>query len=206
MRISIDNGPLDTFRLAAEVEDYDALPPVHEFFMDYWPKSLDPNRVALAGYLLFRPWLSGTLTAPEPVSPVLAQGLAEAETPAWLALQPLQLRAGPIPHGRRLARVLLADQATHDSLAIRGDDAFHLTVLRSDQATGAFRTNSAAAFASNAFVLADEPGRQADVAAAISCLVAQDLDIGDITLPEPLPPADRQRLSRLLDTVGLVLR
>src|SRR5690554_6402362 len=160
MRISVDNGPLDTFRLSAEVEDYDAQPPVHGVLMDYWPKSMVPNRLALAAYLLFRPWLSGTLTVPQAVSAVLAHSLAEAESPVWLALQPLQLRAGPIPHGRRRAIVSLADQTTDETLVIRGDDAFHLTVLRYDQATGTLRINSAAVIASNAFVLADGPARQ----------------------------------------------
>ena len=207
MRVTATTGPLDAFCLAADVQEYDAFPPIATFTMDYSPKRVDNDRLAVAGYLLFRPWISGVLTLDASVTPALAQTIADLERPQWLNVQPVELHPRHVPHGHIRARAVAVDQATAATIPLRSeDDALELSILRSDQANGAFRTNSAVAIATNAFVFADTPERVLEVTAAVSCLVAEDLGIGDLSIPLATDEPAREGLRRLLGAVGLVLR
>lgn len=207
MRVVTSTGPLDTYCLSAEVQEYDAHPPIATFSMDYSPKRVDNDRLALAGYLLFRPWISGVLMLDATVTPALVQTIADVERPRWLNVQPVELYPRHVPHGHIHARATTLDQATASVMPFASvDGALELSILRSDQANGAIRTNGSVAIASNAFVFADDGDRQLEVSAAVTCLVAEDLGIGDLTIPSSGSEQTRGNVGRLLGAVGLVLR
>lgn len=197
MLISVEEGVLDEYLVVATPQEYDGSPGVNTFRMDYAPRSVHPDRLALAAYLLFRPWASGPLQLPSPVSPALAEAIAALHAVCSVQPGPVDLTPRTGPPGRRPLR--LAWRTDHSSEPPPGGMTVNL--LRSDEASGALRTAQSVWLPSNAFMLAETEARELDVALAIGCVLAGDLDVRELHLPVAVP----EPLSRLLHRAGLSL-
>lgn len=196
-------GPLDQYEITVVPGEYDGHPPIAVFRLDYVPRRLSADRLALAVFLLFRPWISGELAVSEPMAPQLAEAIRDYSGFATVLVRPVEFQAMPIITGRRSARALVVDLEEQQEPGDGPDDSsILLTLLRADQAAGSLRTAQSATLVSNGFMLGDGPEREAEIAAAICCLVAEDLDLGELYLPRTARDAE---LARLVRNVGIVL-
>lgn len=195
---------LDQFEILVNPGAYDAHPPIPVFRMDYAPRVLSVDRLTVAVYLLFRPWISGELLVSKPMTPQLAEAIRQYSGFVDVAVRPIELRALPIISGRNSARAVVVDllQSSAQFLGTDGS-TIDLTLLRADQASGSLRTAQSATLVSNGFMLADGSEREAEVAAAVCCLVGEDFDLGEVEIP---PTSRIEDLSRLVRNVGIVLR
>lgn len=100
---------LDQFEILVNPGAYDAHPPIPVFRMDYAPRVLSVDRLTVAVYLLFRPWISGELLVSKPMTPQLAEAIRQYSGFVDVAVRPIELRALPIISGRNSARAVVVD-------------------------------------------------------------------------------------------------
>lgn len=169
MKIAQKSGELGWYGIGADVEDYDGTPPLATVWFDVRPRAVHPDRLALAGYLLFRPWLSGRIHTPYKHSPALAEAMARDAYPMWLQSEPVELYAKAQPIGAHPVRVSLNAQYPYDAVA-------SLEVLRSDMGGGSNFFANHFSVGSNAWLLGEgSPHDRVRVAAACGVLYSEDL-------------------------------
>ncbi|MEO7587772.1 MAG: hypothetical protein ABIS84_07050 [Arachnia sp.] len=202
MKVTTSVSILNEFCLTATPDDYDGAPPLPTFTMDHWPTPIHDDRLALASFLLFRPWISGVLAIDGTVSPALSQMVRSVHTPVWVHLEPVELRPKALASGSRSLTISMVGAASAPiPVATSRTGDVSVSVLRSDQATGAIRTATGLDVASNAFMFADTPARRDEVLAAVACLLGQELGVGEVSLPGAATP-----LARLMRAVGMAVQ
>ena len=69
MKISWQDSGYGQTGFHAEVEEYDAVPPVSALLLDHHPVNVNAEREAVAAYLAFGCWVSGDLKLPRHLGP-----------------------------------------------------------------------------------------------------------------------------------------
>ncbi len=207
MKIVVVTEPTGPWGLQAVVEDYDSIPTLEKVVFDRQPRTLSPDRVALASYLLFGHLASGRLQTPQWHSPALAQAIAQDARPAWLQTEPVMFYAKPLPTGRLTVRVEVEGVAGFDP-ATCPKGAHELRFMRSDRSSGARATFSSLELSSNAWLLSVNASPEGRLRVALACAVlfAEDVEADSILIGHGLAPqAAVIRARRLLDAVRLGL-
>ncbi len=123
--------------------------------LDRQPRTLSPDRVALAAYLAFDRYCSGRFEAPQWVSPALAEAISVDAAPTWIHAVPVELYAKGLPVGVRRMHLRLEGVPGYDVDA--DDPADTLRVMRSDHSRGARMTFAGLEVSSNAWLHATTP-------------------------------------------------
>lgn len=201
MRVEKHTSPTGQWGLQAFAEDYDGTPPLPIVQFDRQPRTLSPDRVALASYLFFGPWMSGRYTSPQWHSPALSQAISRDAHPAWLQTEPVELYAKALPKGRRSFSVSLQGaDLTHDPLE-RDSQAPSLRFMRSDLSSGARVWGPSLELSTNAWLLASGQSvvRQLRVVLGCAVLFAEDVDADEVVIGHSGPSPE---VAGLFDLVG----
>lgn len=205
MRMSTNVTPLGGFVVGAEPQDYDGRPPFGGARFDHAPKNLHPDRLAMAAYLFFRPWMAGSVEPPQRVSPAVACATIDDARPVWLEWEKVVMYATNVPHGRFAVALNVPgwDHGIPARLALDAELTFSLP--RSDQVAGSSRTARSFTTPTNVWLLADSPARAIEVALGSVLIFGEDLNVDRVIIPQTLPPTQSDRLSSLLSVVGIGL-
>jgi hypothetical protein len=192
--------------LHAEAEEYDGHPRPAALTVDYSPRFASPIRLAAAATLAFRPFLAGSITFPEKISPELATRVSTLLEPTTTYPGPLELHPKAMPLGSGKFHV------ETDSMVELGVSAARDSRLRlasSGQAFGHHVTADVTTVPTNASLLEPLDGDELDrslpyLAAAV--LIAEDFGIGTLTLPDRMRGLPRAgATTELLKAAGLSL-
>ena len=207
MKVEKNTSPTGQWGLRAVPEDYDGIPLIPLVQFDRQPRVLSPDRVALAGYLLFGPWMSGRYNSPQWHSPAVSQAMAGDCGPAWLQTEPVELYAKPLPKGRHRVRVHMEGTAFEEKPCGRSESGRALRFMRSDRSAGARLSFSALELSTNAWMLAvgQAPDRQLRVLVGCAVLFAEDMDIDEILICNALQPDEISSLGNLVGAARLGL-
>lgn len=193
--------------LQAQPEEYDATPSLDRVLFDRRPRTLSPDRVALASYLLFGHLASGRFQTPGWHTPGLAQAMAVDSLPVWVQTQPVELYAKAYPIGRRALRVRVEGVAGLDPPE-PSDGNHQLRLMRADRSSGARTTFTSLEVSSNAWLSTVGHGaeRRLRVAVAAGVVFAEDLEADRLVIGRGAAPEDAvARTRNLLDAVRLGL-
>lgn len=184
----------------AELQEYDAVPPVGSLLIDHAPSSMNLEREAMAGYLAFGHWTSGDLQLPHRLGPNTAAAIERDMQHVSVRPSPIEYYPKPLETGHRRVRVAFTPANISGELPT-------LTVLPASEWTGSMRSLQSVVVASNAFALdsAASNGIEAIRARlAVAVLFAGDLsaDILNIYAPR-LDPGEERRIRELLLAVRL---
>lgn len=187
-----------------QLGEYDATPPVDALLLDRAPRTLNPERQAIAAYLAFSPWVSGDFTLPQRLGPNTAAAIERDLEHVQVRPAPVEYYPKPLEVGIREVSVVV-DQMGH-----RGSGAF-INVLRASEWAGSIRGLQSIAVASNAFAL--DAASSTDLESvrarlAVAVLFAGDLSADSLALPDrpDLPASEREALRSLLLAARLGLR
>lgn len=93
------------FGFHAEPEFYDADPPFRNLYVDRDMLLVSNDVLALAGFLAFGNYCSGSVSLPRKVSPELARSMQEFVDPLWLQVSPIEFEPMKAPDGEGFAFV-----------------------------------------------------------------------------------------------------
>lgn len=179
----------------ADLTTYDAEPPTRELLIDELPEQINPEREAVALYLIFGPWSGGEFVTPRLMGPNTAAAIARDAAFDFFP-GPIEYYPKPLIAGTRTVTV-------STSLAETQPDTF--ISLPASQFNGSLRSPSTIAVANNSdmFQLDEHDVRPL---VGIAMLFAESLSADVLNLPglstnHPL----FYRLVRLLDAVRLGL-
>ncbi|MEO6511636.1 MAG: hypothetical protein ABIO16_11640 [Nocardioides sp.] len=207
MKVVVVTEPTGPWGLQAVVEHYDSTPTLERVVFDRQPRTLSPDRVALASYLLFGHLASGRLQMPQWHTPALAQAIAQDARPAWLQTEPVEFYAKPLPTGRLTVGVEVEGIAGFEP-ATCPTGAYELRFMRSDRSSGARATFASLELSSNAWLLSVNASQEGRLRVALACAVlfAEDVEADRILIGHGLATkAVLARARRLLDAVRLGL-
>lgn len=203
MRISWKSTLFGQFGFHAELQEYDATPPIGSLLMDKAPASMNLEREALAGYLAFGPWVSGDLHLPHKLGPNTAAAIENDMSLVTVRPSPIEYYPKPLEIGLR-------------EVAVGFDPTFisaipSIAVLQASEWSGSIRGLQSVAVASNAFALdsmASESFAGIRARLAVAVLFAGDVsaDVLVVHSPSSLPEPEKDRLTRLLLAVRLGVR
>ena len=191
--------------LHALPEDYDGQPRPGVLTVDHAPRFASPIRLAAAATLAFRPFLAGSITFPEKISPELATRVSALLEPATTFPGPLEFHPKAMPLGNATLHV------ESNAVAMPGPEGrtSRLVLTSSGQAFGHHVTAEVTTVPTNACLLEPSSGDELDrslpyLAAAV--LVAEDFGVGTLTLPGHLRDLPRAGATTdLLSAAGLSL-
>lgn len=208
MKVEKHTSATGQWGLQASAEDYDGTPPLPIVQFDRQPRTLSPDRVALASYLFFGPWMSGRYTSPQWHSPAMSQAISRDAQPAWLQTEPVELYAKALPKGRRTFAV-----------SLEGADGIHPSVdqcvgvpslrfMRSDFSSGSRVIGSSLELSTNAWLLASgqSTARQLRIALGCAVLFAEDVDADEVVIGHVGTPLETAGLFDLVGASRLGLR
>lgn len=184
----------------AELQEYDAVPPVESLLLDHAPVTMNPEREAVAAYLAFGHWSSGDLQLPHRLGPNTAAAIERDMRHVAVRPSPIEYYPKPLELGIRDVRV------GFDASYVR-DDIAAIAVLPGSGWTGSVRTLHSIAVASNAFALdvaasQGYPAIRAKLAVAV--LFAADMSADSLSIADnELPESEKARLRELLLSVRL---
>lgn len=177
----------------AELSEYDSVPPSLKLLVDELPEGIDPNREAVALYLVFRNWCGGEFTVPRWMSPHTGEVIAADASPVRLSPAPFEFYPKGLPIGTRIVEC-------HDSMSGLKEDT--IAVLPAHSWSGAIRGYNSVAVSSNAFVFRQDDQDIAPLI-GIAVLFADNLNADTIRVRGDIG-ADREReIASLLSSVRL---
>lgn len=199
MILSWETSTTGGVSLVAQVQEYDAYPPVSALKLDAPPMNRHPDREALAGYLAFGQWVSGDLVMPASPSPLLAEAIEQDSLPVRVRPREVDYVPRALPRGRR--RVLVTDEIP------TCESSDHcLAIVPSSLARGVFTTGQHLIIPSNAFALGADPTVRRRSLLAVAVLFAADIDADILSLTEgEQSHEESSRLGDLLQCVNLQL-
>lgn len=198
--------------LAAAPEDYDGYPKHATFVTDMVPRSVSPDRLAVAFILAFRPYISGAVRFPYSVHPETAEAIRNYLTPTAVFFSEINFEPENIPHGSG-AFVLNPEGDYAVDRTWSGFENLRITELRLEHMNASFshyfRDDLLIVPTNAASIVSEEPDPELRLLPylASAVLLSEDFDIGIIRLPVSKPT---QRpltgASALLRSAGLVLQ
>lgn len=201
MRIIAETQHSGRFSLLAEVEDYDGVTPVNRLLIDYVPSALNPERVALAGYLAFGSWVSGGVDFPEAICPELASAIEDDAAPARVRPKEVNYTPKRLADGGYRAQILLRPTV------LEPEELRSIRILPRGKYAGSLRKEGHFQVASNAYLLAGSLPEKVEhrPMLAVAVLSAEDLDISEFHLEGEIIEDEAERLRSLLGAAGLGL-
>lgn len=193
-----------------ETSRFDGAPQIESFWLDKKPLSLNQDRLAIAVVLIFAKWSMGSLILPKQVGALTARELMRHREPHWIIPEPIDYGPKPIPSGPGTLYLMQKgkryEPITSEQYALPID--YTLTVLDSDEFSGALSSMREFCVASNAFAFQalDLPSRILPLL-AVGVLFAEDLRCSTICIDRS-QIGDYQSiesLRRVLETTGLQL-
>ncbi len=183
-------------------------PVLDRLLLDVAPMTVSNDRVAVAGVLAFRPWVSGELELPAGVSrPVVEAVQAYCGTPAVTSWPVSVNEVSHYTQGRVLT--VAADGASRASPPWPGKGESLLHLRRSDRFAGSLLAFDEIVLGTNAFVLGTVGEQGPGLAATtLSTAVLFTEDFGASTIElrgEELTVPDAALVDRLLSSVELTL-
>lgn len=178
----------------AVLSEYDSIPPSNKIIVDELPEKVDPNREAIALYLIFGKWVGSDFTVPQWMSPHTGETIARAASPITVSPSPFEYYPKGLPIGNR--ELFCTDSSEFEN------EQGTVAVLPAHSWSGALRGFDSIAVSSNAFVFQED---QKDVAplVGIALLFAEDLNADSICIRTKLPEAEESRIAALLSSVRL---
>lgn len=188
----------------AELQEYDAVPPVESLLLDHSPASVNLEREAMAAYLAFGHWTSGDLQLPHRLGPNTAAAIERDMSQVPVRPSPIEYYPKPLELGLRNVHVgFEADYVRNDVSTI--------AVLPASDWSGALRGLSSLAIASNAFVFdiaaSTESSSHIRSRLAVAVLFSGDLSADTLVVNgDGVDETERKKLTALLLAVRLGLR
>lgn len=174
MKISFStNKVTNESSLIATPGELDGFPAIPQLYMGRYIEKLSADRLAVAGVLAFRRYISGQIVFDEKISSLTAEAISKVLLPRWSHCSPLHPANLPIPRGSRTVKLsgLPIVEQGHPTLAIVGSEGF----------SGSTISEQLSIIPSNAWCLdrMDQHRSIDRVCARISTaiLLAEDLDI-----------------------------
>lgn len=181
------------FTMKAVLGPFDGIPPVQELVLGGRPLRCHPDRLGLAAYLAFGPYVSGEFMLPSAVGPEVASAVEDD-------CRPIRVRPGPVEYEPRIMvrgqRSVLVRHSRTSS-----PDSNQIQIVPGVSANGCFRWDDSIAVSSNAFIF--NLGPRAVLAVAV--LFAEDLNASELRLEagHSLDAKEEALLRQLLLSVGL---
>lgn len=188
--------------LRAVAEEYDAFPTPDVLITGAMPTRRHPEREAVAAYLAFGGWTSGSFAGPSPMSPLTADSIERDAAPVRMRCRDVVYAPTGLPRGRRTLDLSFG-------LPPAGLDEPTLAVVPGTQGRGALQIGknlivSSNAFAIDAVLAAGTRGIRARL--AVGVLFAEDMDAAAFRVDEGLLGGQElTALRQLLRTVNLEL-
>lgn len=195
--------------LALEAPLTSALP-LDRLLLDAHPAVLSYDRVAVAGALVFGPWLSGAVELPGAVSPHVAEALDTYCATGRVRTWPATVNADShFTTGRRLLAVADARRPQVPAAPQTNAEAL-LHLRRSDRGSGSLIGLDQVVVAGNAYLLASTGEQRAPlpvVTLAVATLFAEDLGAAAVALAgdHSTTPDELAGVEALLASVDLAL-
>ncbi|WP_421084332.1 hypothetical protein [Rothia nasimurium] len=176
MKIRTETNTFSPFSLIAERGEYDALPPLDTLHIDFAPTKVNADRLAIASYLVFGSYASGTIEMPKKFCPATAEAMEQDARPVQLRPSPIEYYPQPLAIGQRTAKVYfgLPGESPEGQFGI----------LPSDSYSGIITGPNKLLLASNAFVFDALTNSGQDIRArlAVAVLFAEDFSIDTFIL------------------------
>ena len=178
----------------AVLSEYDSSPPSNKIIIDELPEKIDPNREAIALYLIFGQWVGSDFAVPQWMSPHTGETIARAASPITVNPTPFEYYPKGLPIGNR-------DLFCTDSVEFTNEKPT-VSVLPAHSWSGALRSFDSLMISSNAFAF--QEGTE-DVAplVGIAVLFAEDLNADCICVRTSLTETEESRIAELLSSVRL---
>lgn len=186
----------------AELQEYDAVPPVGSLLLDHAPSSVNLEREAMAGYLAFGHWTSGDLQLPHRLGPNTAAAIERDMKHVSVRPSPIEYYPKPLEVGHRAVQVGFTPSNISQQTS-------SITVLPASEWTGSMRSLQSIVIASNAFALDSAASGSFEAIRArlaVATLFAGDLSADVLHVHHPdLDATEQNRLRELLLSVRLGL-
>lgn len=203
MIVTWDEATDQGHALRAAPEVYDAFPPVDALVLDGLPRLRDPDRVALASYLAFGAWSSGSFVVPQDLSPTAAEAIE-------VDARPLPIRPGPLEYAARALPRTVGTVDVRFTLSPQPAEHPVLAVVPNTLAHGVFRAEATTIVPSNAFVLDSARASTAPcfrARLAVAVLFAEDVGASVLRITDAASDAaELARLQALTRSVNLDVR
>ncbi|MEE1620761.1 hypothetical protein ACQ7DA_07620 [Zafaria sp. J156] len=190
--------------IVAKPGELDATPIIPSLVLDYVPRNLSPDRLAVGAILAFAPYISGQIVLDRQISALTAQVIEDLFDPIWVNVAPLHPANIPLPRGKQRRRLTWGGQPDvlqHSLRLVDRSESVGISVR--DQAV----TVSTNALDLNAVAPANS--RLSGMAAiGMASILAEDLDASIFDVDAGLMGADGEtlrRVSRLMSATGLGL-
>lgn len=185
--------------LSATPGEIDGFPAVSRLRFDVAPSTVSPDRIAVAGILAFRRYISGQVQFESRISALTAELIARFMQPRWVHVTPLHPSNLPIPRGNKTLEL-------RDSISMTRADAV-LAIVRKDRYQGAIFGADTTIIPSNAWVI-DQLDTEDEIDTfsarlAVAVLMAEDLNTSVIKI-ENLDIKNASDFSVLKDLLGAV--
>jgi hypothetical protein len=195
--------------LTAFPEQYDGWPTPTSLRIDLTVRFSSAGRSAAAAALAFRPFISGPITFPAPISPELANAVTDLLQPRSVWPGPLELAPKPIVSSGAMFRIAFPVDAVPSEGETEGRVPTRLVLPSNGAQLGHSFGPGYVVLPTNAHLLtsesSDELLRFLPFLAAV-VLVAEDLGVGVLQVPESLGrEALFTKVSELMRTVGIRL-
>lgn len=176
MKIRTETNTFSPFSLIAERGEYDALPPVNTLHVDFAPTKVNADRLAIASYLVFGAYVSGTIEMPKKFCPATAEAMEQDARPVQLRPAPIEYYPQPLAIGQRTARIYFELPGE----SVEGQ----FSVLPSDSYSGIITGPNKLLLASNAFVFdaLTKSAQSIRARLAVAVLFAEDFSIDTFIL------------------------
>lgn len=202
MRITWKSTHYGQVGLHAELDEYDATPPVDALLMDHAPMLKNPEREGIAAYLAFGRWVSGDLALPHKIGPNTAAAIERD-------LELVHVRPRPIEYYPKPLEIGVREVSVHFEHA--GDSCgSSITVLPASRWSGSIRGLQSVSVASNAIAFDDSLSgsfRSVRARLAIAVLFAADVSANTLVVRGDLiAGTERHRIEALLLSTRLGVR
>lgn len=178
----------------AILSEYDSIPPNNKIIIDELPEKIDPNREAIALYLIFGKWVGSDFAVPQWMSPHTGEAIARAASPISVNPTPFEYYPKGLPIGNR-------DLLCTDSVEFANEQTT-VSVLPAHSWSGALRSFDSLSVSSNAFTFQEGTEDVAPIV-GIAVLFAEDLSADSICVRTSLTESEESRIAELLSSVRL---
>jgi hypothetical protein len=204
-------SPTGSCALMADPGDYDGHPMPALLSTDMVPRTVSPDRLAVAFVLAFHPFISGEVSFPYGIHPEVASAVGEFMKPTTVFISDIDFKVAIIPSGGNTFAINPGGQYQVNP-SWKDFDSERAIELNLPSVSDSFSHNfhndvltvptNAAAFYADSNKLA---GAAPYIAVAV--LLSEDFDVGTIRLPFGDPQtAASQRMAALMQASGLILR
>jgi hypothetical protein len=201
------------FVIEAKTGEYDACPLISEVSIGAVPKTMHPDRVAVALCLMFNHAVSGTFSVPVPgCSPNVARAIEDFLAPVQVSVFPVNCAPSKTITGMEELVISCPGMGIEPDA---GDSDFVLEIYGSDALVGMSASATRCSLQTNALLLAIQSRSALQrilPVLGVAMLFCEDLLIGKIRIPVPfgrfesgLEEELAERLHRLLDSTGMKL-